>query len=681
MTSFERIVTHLATATVAKEVIEQPNVNLESLKQVILNLFNAHTALSTAPGTKPCHIGNVSTKSLTLPNALLVPKLSYNLLSVGQLCDLGLEVTFSAHGCRVQDPRTGQLLGTGRKSLCKFHINKSSKSVLLLTFLLSICGTHDSDIPLSLTPMDGSPLSDPTRYRQLVGSLVYLTTTHPDIAYAVHIVSQFMAAPRSTHYAVVLRIIRYVKGTLFHGLHFSANSSHVLRAYFDADWASDPSDRRSTTGYCLFLEAEYRALEDTTSELLSLRWLLKDMGIPQPSSTDLYCDNQSDMQIAHNDVFHECTKHIEVDCHVIRHHVAQGTVHLVFIGSADQPADLFTKAHFPRCFYISPSFQFLTLVSATARSVKSLLHLRSAKARKMFKKKLPEDVVTDILSHLPANSLVRFKSVRKSWIDRDGIMIMANPGIGEFRFLPVSCFPLPNSDRYDDFPYPRTTYVVGLGFDCRTNDCKVIRILEIVSPYYSPGEVQAEVYSSSTNIWREIEYADYYGIPENNGSLSTYWNGAFYWPALRYQDGSRGILSFNFSDEAFEFTPYPEHSILFYNLIEFNETLAFISYPHREQGMEIRFDIWVMGESGAVGVWTKLLSTEPLLGVDRVLGFGKSNELFVLLSSGLIASYNIVTNQMKTLLPIDGEDFVNNHSIVLYKGSLVSINREIFYGS
>ncbi|GKV14898.1 hypothetical protein SLEP1_g25701 [Rubroshorea leprosula] len=132
------IVTHPATATVAKEVIEQPNVNLESLGQVILNLVNAPTALSTAPGTKPwyfdssccnhmssitahfssmspnnsfpdiysadgspmnvSHVGNVSTKSLTLPNALLVPKLSYNLLSVGQLCDLGLEVTFSAHG-------------------------------------------------------------------------------------------------------------------------------------------------------------------------------------------------------------------------------------------------------------------------------------------------------------------------------------------------------------------------------------------------------------------------------------------------------------------------------------------------------------------------------------------------------------------------------------------------------
>ncbi|GKV44231.1 hypothetical protein SLEP1_g51429 [Rubroshorea leprosula] len=106
---------------------------------------------------------------------------------------------------------------------------------------------------VKLTFMDGSPLFDPTRYWQLVGSLVYLTTTHPDIAYAVHMVSQFMAAPCSTHYVAVLLIIRYVKGILFHGLHFSANFSPVLRAYFDADWAGDPSDHKSTTGYCLFL--------------------------------------------------------------------------------------------------------------------------------------------------------------------------------------------------------------------------------------------------------------------------------------------------------------------------------------------------------------------------------------------------------------------------------------------
>uniref|UniRef100_A0A2N9HLK9 Uncharacterized protein n=1 Tax=Fagus sylvatica TaxID=28930 RepID=A0A2N9HLK9_FAGSY len=119
-------------------------------------------------------------------------------------------------------------------------------------------------------------------------NLVYLTVTRPNISYAVHQVSQFMSAPRSTHYVAVLRILRYFKGTLFHGLHFSAQSPLTLRAYSDADWVGDPTDRRSATGYCFLLgssliswrskkqsvvarssiEAEYHALADTTSELL-----------------------------------------------------------------------------------------------------------------------------------------------------------------------------------------------------------------------------------------------------------------------------------------------------------------------------------------------------------------------------------------------------------------------------
>jgi hypothetical protein len=82
----------------------------------------------------------------------------------------------------------------------------------------------DTPIELNarLIPSSGELLPDPTLYRQLVGSLVYLTVTRPNISYAVHQVSQFMSAPRSTHYAAVLRILRYLKGTLFHGLHFSA---------------------------------------------------------------------------------------------------------------------------------------------------------------------------------------------------------------------------------------------------------------------------------------------------------------------------------------------------------------------------------------------------------------------------------------------------------------------------
>jgi hypothetical protein len=243
--------------------------------------------------------------------------------------------------------------------------------------LLARAGLTDSktaSTPLEpntrLTPLDGTLLTNATLYRQLVGSLVYLTVTRPDIAYAVHLVSQFLSAPRSIHYAAVLRILRYIKGTLFHGLFYSALSSLTLHAYSDADWAGDPTDRRSTTGYCFFLgdsliswrskkqtvtarsstEAEYRALADTAQELLWLRWLLEDMGVNHSTATILRCDNHSAIQIAHNDVFHDRTKHIEIDCHFVRQHVTRGTIRLLPVSSLEQTADIFTKAHLPGRF-------------------------------------------------------------------------------------------------------------------------------------------------------------------------------------------------------------------------------------------------------------------------------------------------------------------------------------------
>ena len=77
----------------------------------------------------------------------------------------------------------------------------------------------------------------------------YLTVTRPDISYVVYQVSQYVSAPQPTHYATILHTLRYLKGILFHGLFYSTQSPLVLRAFFDADWARDPTDRRSTTGY------------------------------------------------------------------------------------------------------------------------------------------------------------------------------------------------------------------------------------------------------------------------------------------------------------------------------------------------------------------------------------------------------------------------------------------------
>jgi len=138
-----------------------------------------------------------------------------------------------------------------------------------------------------------------------------------------------------------------------------------LRAYSDVDHGSDPTDRKSVTEFCIFLgdsfifwkskkqsivsqsstEAEYRAMTSTTKEIVWLRWLLTNMGIFFSHPTSMYCDNQSSIQIAHNSVFHKRTKHIEIDCHLARHHLKHGTIALPFVPFSLQIADFFTKTY------------------------------------------------------------------------------------------------------------------------------------------------------------------------------------------------------------------------------------------------------------------------------------------------------------------------------------------------
>ena len=216
------------------------------------------------------------------------------------------------------------------------------------------------------------PMSNPCFYQRIVGKLIYLTITRPDITYSVSLISQFMHSPTLLHWEILKRILRYLKGSVGRGILMRNHGSHHIMAYTDADWAGNALDRKSTTGFCTFVggnlvtwkskkqtviawssaEAEYRAMAATACELIWLKSLLTDLGYINNDPMSLFCDNQAAMHIASNPVFHERTKHIEVDCHYIRAQVQSKVINTVYTRSYDQLADLFTKAldstHFHR---------------------------------------------------------------------------------------------------------------------------------------------------------------------------------------------------------------------------------------------------------------------------------------------------------------------------------------------
>ncbi|CAL1388176.1 unnamed protein product [Linum trigynum] len=230
--------------------------------------------------------------------------------------------------------------------------------------------TTPMDYKLHLSSSVDTPYSDPEHYRTLIGKLIYLTTTRPDISFATQQLSQYMSTPTITHYKYALRIIRYLKTAPATGLFLPSTGSLQLKAFTDSDWAACVETRRSTTGYCVYLgdsliswkskkqltvsrsscEAEYRALAYTACEIQWLLFLLRDFKVDHPKPALLYCDNQSAIHIAQNPTFHERTKHIELDCHLVREKLQSGILKLLHVSSTHQLADLFTKPLSPAPF-------------------------------------------------------------------------------------------------------------------------------------------------------------------------------------------------------------------------------------------------------------------------------------------------------------------------------------------
>ena len=171
-----------------------------------------------------------------------------------------------------------------------------------------------------------------------------------------------MNAPTDIHLTAAKRILRYLWGTLDHGLHYTLGLT-TLSAFTDADWAGNPNDRRSTSGLLVFLghnpitwsakkqltvsrsstKAEYRALASASAEVCWLRVLLRDLGIFISAPPILWCDNVSALATASNPVFYARIKHIEVDFHFIRERMLRKDLQVKFVSTIDQLADIFTK--------------------------------------------------------------------------------------------------------------------------------------------------------------------------------------------------------------------------------------------------------------------------------------------------------------------------------------------------
>ncbi|KAK2993029.1 hypothetical protein RJ640_001592 [Escallonia rubra] len=242
------------------------------------------------------------------------------------------------------------------------------KYVLDILAECGLTGCKPASFPMEqqhkLSNESGEICKNPEEYRRLVGRLLYLNITRPDISYAVHILSQFMHDPRQPHLDAAYRVLHYLKGSPGQGILLPSNNTLYLQAFCDADWAGCPMTRKSTTGYIIFLgsspvswrakkqtvvsrssaEVEYRAMATTTSEIIWLKQLLQDLEVSCTTPVSLFCDNRAAIHIAANPVFHERTKHMEIDCHFIRQHIQSQTIATKSISSQDQLADIFTKA-------------------------------------------------------------------------------------------------------------------------------------------------------------------------------------------------------------------------------------------------------------------------------------------------------------------------------------------------
>ncbi|GJX57032.1 retrovirus-related pol polyprotein from transposon TNT 1-94, partial [Tanacetum coccineum] len=216
--------------------------------------------------------------------------------------------------------------------------------------------------PNNLGPDLAGKLVNETSYRGMIGSLMYLTATRPDIQFSTVLCARYQSNPKKSHLTDVKRILRYLKGTPTLGLYYPKCLGFDLKGYSDSDYASCNMDRKSTSGACQILggklvcwsakkqqsvamslaEDEYVAAAGCCVSILWMKSQLSDYDIHY-KMVPIFCDNTSAIAISNNLVLHSRTKHIDIRYHFIRDHILKGDIKLHFIPTEYQLVDIFTK--------------------------------------------------------------------------------------------------------------------------------------------------------------------------------------------------------------------------------------------------------------------------------------------------------------------------------------------------